>query len=108
MQALDKKRPKEEKEIAHRLRPLAKLQTAEDYENFIEGILCESLMRAEMCSRMTDAVPSIKTSLSSAEGYKSYSITVVWACELRLTSTGMSKMFSDEFVTESFQRFTVC
>lgn len=39
MQALEKKRAKEEKEIAHRLRPLAKLQSAEDYENFVEGIL---------------------------------------------------------------------
>ena len=41
MQALDKKRPKEEKETIHRLRPLAKLQTAEDYENFVDGLLCK-------------------------------------------------------------------
>lgn len=44
MQAFDKKRPKEEKEIAHRLRPLAKLQSAEDYENFVDGILCEHII----------------------------------------------------------------
>ena len=41
MQALEKKRPKEEKEIAQRLKPLAKLQTAEDYDKFVDGILCE-------------------------------------------------------------------
>ena len=41
MQALEKKRPKEEKEIAQRLKPLAKLQTAEDYDQFVDGILCQ-------------------------------------------------------------------
>ena len=40
MQAADKKRPKEEKEIVHRLRPFAKLQTAQDYEDFCADILC--------------------------------------------------------------------
>lgn len=40
MQANEKKRPKEERDIAQRLRPLAKLQTAEDYEEFVEGIIC--------------------------------------------------------------------
>jgi len=42
MQAAEKKRPKEEKEILHRLRPFARLQTAEDYETFSTDILCMS------------------------------------------------------------------
>ncbi len=40
MQAADKKRSKEEKDILHRLRPFARLQTAEDFEQFQADILC--------------------------------------------------------------------
>lgn len=40
MQAADKKRPREEREILHRLRPFARLQTAEDYEAFAADMLC--------------------------------------------------------------------
>jgi len=40
MQAAEKKRPKEEREFLHRLRPFARLQTAEDYEAFATDILC--------------------------------------------------------------------
>ncbi len=43
MQANEKKRPKEEKDISHRLRPFARLQTAEDYESFVADTLCEYL-----------------------------------------------------------------
>ena len=42
MQAADKKRAKEEKDILHRLRPFARLQTAEDFEHFQADILCTS------------------------------------------------------------------
>ncbi|KAI0032890.1 hypothetical protein K488DRAFT_48877 [Vararia minispora EC-137] len=45
MQAADKKRPRDDKEIVHRLRPFAKLQTAEDYEVFCADILYESMLR---------------------------------------------------------------
>jgi transcriptional adapter 2-alpha len=40
LQAAEKKRPKEEKDIVHRLRPFARLQTAEDYEVFSTDVLC--------------------------------------------------------------------
>ena len=40
MQAAEKKKPKEEKDIVHRLRPFARLQTAEDYEVFSADMLC--------------------------------------------------------------------
>ena len=40
MQAADKKRPKEERETLHRIRPFARLQSSEDYENFAADILC--------------------------------------------------------------------
>lgn len=40
MQANEKKRPREEKDIVHRLRPFARLQTAEDFEAFVADTLC--------------------------------------------------------------------
>lgn len=43
MQAAEKKRPKEEKDIVQRLRPFARLQTAEDFEVFATDILCKLL-----------------------------------------------------------------
>lgn len=43
MQAAEKKRVKEEKDIVQRLRPFARLQTAEDYEVFAADILCKVL-----------------------------------------------------------------
>ncbi|KAI6157941.1 hypothetical protein BKA82DRAFT_996238 [Pisolithus tinctorius] len=45
MQAAEKKRPKEEKDIVNRLRPFARLQTAEDYEVFVTDILYEAVLR---------------------------------------------------------------
>ncbi|THV05246.1 hypothetical protein K435DRAFT_745492 [Dendrothele bispora CBS 962.96] len=45
IQAADKKRPREEREIIHRLRPFARLQTASDYETFATDILYEALLR---------------------------------------------------------------
>ncbi|KAF8444977.1 hypothetical protein L210DRAFT_326058 [Boletus edulis BED1] len=45
MQAAEKKRAKEEKDIVQRLRPFARLQTAEDYEVFAADILYEAMLR---------------------------------------------------------------
>ncbi|KAH7889050.1 hypothetical protein F5I97DRAFT_1803806 [Phlebopus sp. FC_14] len=45
MQAAEKKRPKEEKDIVQRLRPFARLQSAEDYEVFAADILYEAMLR---------------------------------------------------------------
>ena len=56
MQAAEKKRPKEEREIVHRLRPFARLQTAQDFEDFCADILCRSRHRAILASfRLTEA-----------------------------------------------------
>ncbi|KAJ7940899.1 hypothetical protein B0H13DRAFT_1940566 [Mycena leptocephala] len=48
MQAAEKKRLKEEKDIIHRLRPFARLQTAEDYESFSADILYEAMLRKKI------------------------------------------------------------
>ncbi|KAL0956901.1 hypothetical protein HGRIS_003006 [Hohenbuehelia grisea] len=43
--AAEKKRPKEEKEVIQRLKPFAKLQTAEEFEVFTTDIIYESMLR---------------------------------------------------------------
>ncbi|KAF7338508.1 Transcriptional adapter 2 [Mycena venus] len=48
IQAAEKKRLKEEKDIIHRLRPFARLQTAEDYESFSTDILYEAMLRKKI------------------------------------------------------------
>lgn len=40
MQMAEKRRQKDDKDILHRLRPFARLQTAEDFEQFQTDILC--------------------------------------------------------------------
>ncbi|KAI0084920.1 hypothetical protein BDY19DRAFT_987327 [Irpex rosettiformis] len=45
MQANERKRIREDKEIVHRLRPFARLQTAEDFEAFAVDILWEHTLR---------------------------------------------------------------
>ncbi|KAJ3905382.1 hypothetical protein F5879DRAFT_743788 [Lentinula edodes] len=45
IQASEKKRPREEREIIHRFRPFARLGTAADYEAFTADILYEALLR---------------------------------------------------------------
>lgn len=45
MQAAEKKRPKEEREYIHRLRPFSRLQTSADYEAFTTDMLYEAILR---------------------------------------------------------------
>jgi len=39
---MERKRPKEEREMVQRFKVFAKLQTAQDYEVLVEGLLCKS------------------------------------------------------------------
>ncbi|RDB25100.1 Transcriptional adapter 2 [Hypsizygus marmoreus] len=48
MQAAEKKRPREERDIVNRLRPFARLQTAEDYEAFSADMLYEAMLRKKI------------------------------------------------------------
>jgi len=57
MQAADKKRPKEEKDIVHRLRPFAKLQSAADYEVFCADIVCKSYVIPSRSAGLTQFTP---------------------------------------------------
>jgi len=38
---MERKRPKEEKEMLQRYKVFAKLQTAQDFEVLVEGLICE-------------------------------------------------------------------
>ena len=49
MQAMEKKRPREDREFLHRLRPFARLQTAEDYEAFSTDMLCKLIPSQLSC-----------------------------------------------------------
>ena len=40
MQAADRKRTREERELFNRLKPFARLQTASDFEHFASDIIC--------------------------------------------------------------------
>lgn len=53
MQAAEKKRPREEREILHRLRPFARLQTAADYEAFSVDIVCEHFQERNLVFVLT-------------------------------------------------------
>ncbi|KAF7306527.1 Transcriptional adapter 2 [Mycena indigotica] len=48
IQAAEKKRVKEDKDILHRLRPFARLQTGDDYEAFSNDILYEHILRKKI------------------------------------------------------------
>ncbi|KAF7310540.1 Transcriptional adapter 2 [Mycena chlorophos] len=48
IQAAEKKRSKEDKDILHRLRPFARLQTGDDYEEFANDILYEHILRKKI------------------------------------------------------------
>ncbi len=43
----EKKRTKEERDLLNRTKVFAKVQTAQDYENFADGLLCKSLSSCE-------------------------------------------------------------
>ena len=62
IQMTEKKRQKEEKEFLHRLRPFARLQTAEDYEAFTTDMLCKWT-----CSTLTCTISSMVGVLSLDE-----------------------------------------
>jgi transcriptional adapter 2-alpha len=72
MQAVDKKRPKEEREVLHRLRPFARLQTAEDYEAFSADTLYEATLR----KRIQELQHYRRLGLTNAADIEKYEIDI--------------------------------
>jgi len=86
MQAAEKKRPKEEKDIVHRLRPFARLQTAEDYEVFCTDILYEAVLR----KRIAELQQYRRLGLSTAADIKK------WEDDLYKRTQAKANMSSSE------------
>ncbi|OCH88639.1 SWIRM-domain-containing protein [Obba rivulosa] len=83
MQAAEKKRPKDEKDIVHRLRPFAKLQTAEDFEVFATDILYESLLR----KRIQDLQHYRRMGLTTAADIDKYDADVAKRAQAKTSLT---------------------
>jgi len=69
LQATEKKRTKEEREFVNKHKPFAKLQTAEDFETFIDGLLYEVALRKRIAEMQEYRRMGI-TSLVEAEKYE--------------------------------------
>ncbi|KAI9430008.1 hypothetical protein H4582DRAFT_2217976 [Lactarius indigo] len=71
-----KKRPKDDKDIIHRLRPFARLQTAEDYEVFCTDILYEAMLR----KRIAELQQYRRLGLTTAADIKKWEEDLYNAC----------------------------
>ncbi|KAI9447163.1 hypothetical protein F5148DRAFT_988207 [Russula earlei] len=94
LQAAEKKRPKEEKDIVHRLRPFARLQTADDYELFCTDILYEAMLR----KRIAELQQYRKFGLTTAEDIKK------WEDDLYKRTQAKANMSRDHFSSERLQQ----
>ncbi|KAJ7135011.1 hypothetical protein C8R43DRAFT_1021884 [Mycena crocata] len=79
MQAAEKKRPKEEKDIIHRLRPFARLQTSEDYESFSADVLYEAMLR----KKIQDLQQYRRLGLSTATDIDKYILDVAKRTQIK-------------------------
>ncbi|KAI0267055.1 hypothetical protein BC834DRAFT_872318 [Gloeopeniophorella convolvens] len=94
LQAAEKKRPKEEKDIIHRLRPFARLQTAEDYEVFCTDILYEAMLR----KRIAELQQYRRLGLTTTAGVKK------WEEDLYKRTQAKANMSRDHFSSERLQQ----
>ncbi|TFY82456.1 hypothetical protein EWM64_g1552 [Hericium alpestre] len=94
MQAAEKKRPKEEKDIVHRLRPFARLQTAEDYEAFCADLLYEAMLR----KRITELQQYRRLGLTTAADVKK------WEEDAYRRSQAKANMSREHFSSERLQQ----
>ncbi len=69
MQTNDRKRSKEEKDLLQQTKPFARLMTADDYQNFIGGLLAEQNLRARI-AQLQDYRRHGITAFKQAEVYE--------------------------------------
>lgn len=67
IQLIDKKRPKEEKELHQKARPFARIQTAADYDSFVDGLLAESRLRQRIAQLQEYRLLGITTMKEASE-----------------------------------------
>jgi len=80
MQAAEKKRPREEREFVHRLRPFARLQTAEDFELFATDILYEAILR----KRIQELQTYRRLGLTTAADIEKYEVDLAKRTQTKL------------------------
>lgn len=76
MQAAEKKRPREDREFIQRLRPFARLQTAEDFEVFATDMLCMLPYLMELVC--TDNIPdeaNLRKRIQELQTYRRLGLT---------------------------------
>jgi transcriptional adapter 2-alpha len=83
MQAAEKKRPKDEKDIVQRLRPFARLQSAEDYEAFAADILYEAVLR----KRIQELQHYRRMGLTTAADIEKYETDTIKRTQAKATLT---------------------
>lgn len=73
----EKKRQKEEREIIQRLKPLAKLQTGQDFEDFVEGIICKHLLfhPSFSCLRYFQGESTLRKRIQELQHYRRMGLT---------------------------------
>jgi transcriptional adapter 2-alpha len=85
IQSIEKKRPKDEKELLQKYRVFARMQTEDDFELFIDGLLKEQRLRSQIAQYqeyLRVGVETIKESLEY-EKEKSYRVIIILFVELR-------------------------
>lgn len=80
MQAAEKKRPREDREFIQRLRPFARLQTAEDFEVFATDMLYEANLR----KRIQELQTYRRLGLTTAADIEKYEVDLAKRTQARL------------------------
>jgi len=75
LQAIERKRPKEEREFVNKHKPFARLQTSSDYDVFIDGLLYEVALRKRIQELQEYRRMGI-TSFAEAERYEKDKLTL--------------------------------
>ena len=69
IQAAERKRPREEKDLVNRLKPFARLQSAQEHERFVDGVVYETTLRKRI-SELQEYRRMGLTSLSDVDLYE--------------------------------------
>lgn len=81
MQQAERKRSKEDRDFINKLKPLARLQTADDFENLVAGLICTQvlclfLITIDMgCFYVTVDENTLKRRIAELQHYRTMGIT---------------------------------
>ncbi|KAL7411186.1 hypothetical protein BDY24DRAFT_331249, partial [Mrakia frigida] len=114
IQAAERKKPQKERDLVAKYKVFAKLQTAEDHEAFIEGLLYEQTLRTRIAQLQTYRSKGI-TTVAEAESYEAqleYRVSRLFLPLLARNSRSPSRFLNEsrrdesaDFSTRRFVRF---